>query len=470
MNPEVKSKIDVLLAYPAETAMLHSSMIPLGIASIAAVLENNGFRVEVIDFNYYKGSFHHDLLTWLPGIVGIGGTTPTRKGSFDIARNVKRFLPHVPVVYGGVHATFAAKDTLMNVPEIDYILKGEGEFTFLDLSRKFVREDKITIETIPGLCYRSDNVIIENKPERIKDLSVLPLPARHLFDNDYRIKLDFSNVDAEMIITARGCPITCTFCSASRMFPGGVTLQPVNSIKKEIDYLLKQKDIKGLKIFNSTFTADREHVMQFCSMIKPYGLQWECEIRVDSVDYELLKTMKDAGCYYVDVGMETTNEVLLSRLNKRITVQQAEQVLEWCKKLDIKTKVFFIFGLLDETFEECLNDVKWLKKNRENIAFFANTFGLRIYPGTILEKQIRDKELIPEDFSWAKFKPPIKNLLLFESQDTIVLFQKQLSLMKIIIIGLLLYFQRTNLNPKSIMKLVKNIFVTPLNYLKTLVK
>lgn len=121
---------DVLLTYPKEKVNAFYNMIPLGLANIAGLLEQNNFTIKIVDFNFYKGDFRRDLKKWNPKIIGIGGTTATRKGSFLTAKLTKKVLPDVPIVYGGVHATFTAKDTLKNVAEIDYIVRGEGEFTF----------------------------------------------------------------------------------------------------------------------------------------------------------------------------------------------------------------------------------------------------------------------------------------------------------------------------------------------------
>ncbi len=441
---------DVLLVFPKEKQLSHSDMIPLGIASIAAVLEKNGYHVKIVDFNYYKGNFTKDLVKWNPEVIGIGGTTNTRKQSFKIAREAKKANPDYTVVYGGIHATFAAGETLSNISSIDYVIKGEGEFSFLKLCNKIIRNEGKEILSIDGLCCRSNGRIIENKAKRINSLGNLPIPARHLFDNDYSLKLDFFDVDAAVLITSRGCPVNCSFCSASKMFPGGVRLRPMESVKEEIDSILTRKKIGGLKIFDSTFTADRDHVTEFCRFIKPYNLLWECEIRADTVDYTLLSIMKDAGCCYVDLGLETTNEKLLKGINKQISVLQAEQALEWCKKLDIKTKVFFIFGHLGQTFNECLKDIKWLKLHRKDIDYFANSIGLKLFPGTLVEKQAKKKNIIPPDFSWTKYKPSLKNLLLLEFSDVFVIYQKQLSILKLVLLSIILTFSRINLNPSRI--------------------
>jgi len=280
------------------------------------------------------------------------------------------------------------------------------------------------------------------------------------------MKLDFFDFEADYIMTSRGCPKCCSFCSASRMFPGGVRLRPIESVKKEIDSILANKFIKGLKIFDSTFTANRDHVLKFCEMIKPYGLFWECELTVDTVDYFLLKKMKEAGCRYVDIGMETTSYRILQALHKKITVDQAESVLEWCDELEIKTKVFFIFGHIGQTFNECIEDVQWLRKNKYKIDFFANSMGLKLYPGTLLEKKARQLNLVPQNFSWVKYKPSIKNIIFLEFGDVLIIDQKQLSLFKIFIIGLILHFQLTNLNKKYFLKYFSNAMKSVSGFLR----
>lgn len=433
---------DVLLAYPRERVAAFHPMIPLGLANIAAVLEQNNFSVKIIDFNFYRGDFQKDLKKWNPKIIGIGGTTITRKKSYSIAKLAKEVFPDIPVVYGGIHASFTAEDTLNNVHEIDFVVKGEGEYAFLSLCDFFTGRNGDFIYDLPGLSYRNNNGFIHNKIKRIDNLDKLPPPARHLFNNKYKMKLDFFGVEADFLMTSRGCPHACTFCAASRMFPGGLRCRSVENIQSEVEYVLSQKNIKALKLFDSTFTASREHVLDFCKMIKPYNLLWECEIRADTVDYGLLRIMKEAGCCYIDVGLETTDRELLKKINKRIHPQQVENVLDWCRELGIKTKVFFIFGILGQTYESCLRDVEYIKKNKDKIDFYSTTIGMRIYPGTAIEKKARQLNLIPKNFSWANYKPPKWNYLIYEFEDIPILNQKQLNYFKLFKIFLTLLWRR----------------------------
>jgi radical SAM superfamily enzyme YgiQ (UPF0313 family) len=149
-------KYDIVIAYPSEKIRIFDTMIPLGIASIISVLQQHAYAVRFVDFNHYHGDFKADLKKWSPEIVGIGGTTPTRLESFEIAKSVKEVFPDIPTVYGGVHASFTAEDTLRHVPQIDYIVKGEGENAFIDICDKFVRKRDIDIHRLSGFCYRKE--------------------------------------------------------------------------------------------------------------------------------------------------------------------------------------------------------------------------------------------------------------------------------------------------------------------------
>jgi radical SAM superfamily enzyme YgiQ (UPF0313 family) len=428
---KVDSGFDVILLYPRERVNAFYYMIPLGLANIAAVLVQNKISVKIIDFNFYTGDILTDLKKWQPTVIGIGGTTGTRKGSFKLAMVCKSILPDIPVVFGGIHATFTAEDSLKYISEIDYVIKGEGEFSFLEFVNCILQKKPERLADIQGLSYRKDNEIIHNKPVRINNLDDLPLPARELCEGNYKIKLDYLGIEAEFLMTSRGCPFACDFCAAARMFPGGIRYRSIPNVKNEIDHILATKKVKALKIFDSTFTASRQHVLDFCEMIEPYKLLWECEIRVDTVDYELMKTMKEAGCCYVDIGFETTDDKILKSIFKTISVQQVENVLSWCKELDIKAKVFFTFGHLGQTYESCLRDVKYIKKNKDKIDFFATTVGIRIYPGTSLEKKALAAGIIPADFSWVKFKPSPWRTLVFEFEDQLILTQNKLGFFRL---------------------------------------
>lgn len=436
------SPVDVLLTYPTDGPRVFSPMMPIGLVSIGTVLKKAGYKVKIIDFNFYSNDFRKELRTLQPRIIGIGGTTPTRSGSFLTARLAKEILPHVPVVYGGVNATFTSADTLNAVAEIDYVLKGEGESSFGEFCDVITGKSDREIGQIPGLCRRTPQGVSENKAERIRDLSVIPVADRDLLGDNYKLRMEFIGGEGDFLMTSRGCPAACNFCSAARMFPGGVRTRPMDSVMAEVDYLLSRKNLTGLKLFDSTFTAKKEHVHDFCNCITEYEIPWECEIRADTVDKDLLKLMKESGCYYINIGMETSNLDHLRHISKGVSPEQVLAVLQTCKELDIRSKVFFTFGHMGQTFRECLDDIRFIQTNRKNIDFFAVTVGMRIYPGTRLEREWRDCGLAPGNFSWGECRQWLKNLLILEPGDIPVLYQKQLGPFRLFAVLFILLFKR----------------------------
>lgn len=454
MSTQNSSEIDVLLTWPRDGIRLFESMIPLGIGIMATVLRDNGFSVKIIDFNNYTRDFVSELKQLKPKVALVGGTTNTRFRCCKTIRQIKNCLPDTVTVFGGHHATYTAEDSLNHIPEIDFVSIGEGDFTALQLCESIIRNHREGLYDIPGLAYRKDGMVIANPQERIEQLGDVPVADRSLFECRYPINLDFFDIPADYIMTSRGCLSSCNFCSAATMYPGGVRLVPVELIEQEVIEICKNPAIKALKIFDSTFTANRNHVLAFCEMISKYNLKWECEIRVDTVDFELLQTMKSAGCVYVNFGIETANEDITAKINKNITLEQVDKVIHWCHDLEIKTKAFFTFGHLDETYEHCLQTLELMKSYKGKIDFFATTVGMRVYPGTALEREVHQRGLFPKRFSWANYHPGIRNWILLEPTNIFILSQPQLPLRKLALILLKLFCQNTILSPQYIRKMI----------------
>ncbi len=467
-HKEPSHACDVLLVFPRKRLTYSTAMLPLGLISIAAVLEEASYQVEVLDLNVFKGNPIACFKKLNPSIIGFGGTTPTRKSVFKMARLTKRVLPEVTIVYGGPHAAFTARDTLTNVSEIDFTISGEGEFPMLDLCSLIISGAEMPLSAIPGLGYRSKQGIVQNPPRRIEDLSVLPLPAKHLLKHHYPQKLDFEGVPAAFIMTSRGCPVQCIFCSASTMYKGGVRFHPMDKIRLEIEQIVQDQSIKGLKIFDSTFTSAESHVREFCEMIKPFNLLWECEVRADSVDYSLLSLMKDAGCCYIDLGLESSNPEFLNQLNKKIELDQVLNVINWCNDLDIKVKLFLIFGHPNQTFSDCLKEIKFLKTLREKVAFFDVSIGMRIFPGTQVEVLARKAGLINDNFSWVRFKPSWRRMLIGDMSDVFTWEQKRLNFYHLTLLAILLHVKGLSVPPSQYFRIMKQYaqgFIDKINIL-----
>ena len=344
------------------------------------------------------------LQTHKPRLVGIGGTTHTRYESFALAHRVKAFDPSIVIVYGGSHATFTAEDTLRHIQDIDMVVRGEGELTTYRIAKQ-VLNGSSNLADVPGVSYRKDSAIVHNPDaERILNLDILPFPYRDPEAiSHYNLLLDFLNVPAASVISSRGCPVNCSFCSASAMFGTQLTFRSAENVVDEIEILLKEYHYQGIKFFDSTLTLNRSHVEAVCAEIRRRKLKfpWECEIRVNGVSRDLLLAMRDAGCYYVDFGVESASQQVLKSMHKGITLDQVENVFQWTKELGLYTKVFFTFGHIGETLEDARATIEFMEKHARYISVAATGIGIRIYPGTEVEHYASVTSCLKKDFSWA---------------------------------------------------------------------
>jgi len=401
---------DILLIHPTEGGLDtgkqgHGGMPPLGMLWIVAFLEQNGLSVHVIDCQIDNTNIEEFLIRENPHMVGIGGTSHTRFDVFNLAKTVKRVNSDIPVVYGGPHATFTAHDTLSNVAEINYVVRGEGEITTLELCNLFVR-GRGNIENILGISYRDKNGSIIDNPERprIDNLDSLPFPDRSKVDvKRYEMSMDHLGLPGASVMTSRGCPVNCSFCSASAMFGRSLTLRSASNVLDEIEILLEM-GYKGIKFFDSTLTLKKSHVLSICDEFKRRGLNnipWECEVRVNTVTKEILAAIREAGCYLIDFGVESASTKVLKDMHKGITIEQVERTLDWSKEVGLKTKVFFTFGHIRETLEDAYKTFDFIKRHKQKIDQTGGGVGIKIYPGTTVEKFAIANDLLPKDFSWS---------------------------------------------------------------------
>jgi radical SAM superfamily enzyme YgiQ (UPF0313 family) len=396
---------DVLLLHPAEHGKSFGGMPPLGMSSITSFLQSKNISTTFIDLQISDLGIEQLLHQHKPQIVGIGGTSHTRFESYSIARQVKKYDSAIKVIYGGPHASFTAENTLKYIPEIDYIVRGEGESVTYSLAVQLLSR-KPEIENIQGIsCRHNGDILHHQDVERIMNLDLLPFPYRDPEAlHKYSLRLDFLNIPAASLISSRGCPINCSFCSASAMFGTQLTLRSAKNVVDEIEILLHEHGYQGIKFFDSTLTLRKYHVEAICAEIRKRRLvfPWECEIRVNGVSFDLLQTMKKAGCYYVDFGIESASPKVLTEMHKGITTEQAERVLRWAKEIGLRTKVFFTFGHIGETLEDAMTTVKFMDRNAKYIDLAVTGLGVRIYPGTEVEQVALAQNLLPKTFSWAQ--------------------------------------------------------------------
>lgn len=436
--------VDILFVNPKEHGHFFEKMPPLGLAYMAANIEKNGYTVKILDLEVSDGQFKSYLQEYKPDFVGITGTTHTRFESFSLAKQTKEFNSDIITIYGGVHATFTDLEILQYIPYIDYVVRGEGEYAIVQLLDALTKNKDL--KKVRGLTFRKNGMIEQNsRVIRIDPLDSLPAPAYHLLDMaNYSLKMEFINKQGISMITSRGCQARCSFCSASRMFDHQVTMHSAQRIVDDIELLSNEYGYEGIKFFDSTLTMCRQHIVELCQEItrRQLSFPWECEIRVGTVDRELLKKMVDAGCYYVNFGIESASQKVLNKMRKGFNIEQGQKLLDWCADVGLKTKVFFSFGHIGETMDDVNTTFRFIDQNAEKITTVASGAGVRIYPGTYLEEYAVKNGLLPVDFKWSLPYDDKRLESILQTPSVPLLLQPQLGFAELEKIALRIYRRR----------------------------
>lgn len=381
-----------LINPPADT---RNPILPLGLAYLAAVLEENGYEVLIIDA-WAEGIGVKEIKKRLkkekPEIVGVTIMTPKIDSAMEVIDATAQVLPKSLIIVGGPHPSALPEETLRLNKHIDIAVIGEGEDTILEIVKKL--EKKENFSDIAGIFYRDGKKIVKNKLRiPIKDLDSLPPPARHLFPlhkykthPPYGRKNPYANV-----ITSRGCPFHCGYCSKSVFGNSFRALSP-ERVVSEIEFLIKRYKIREIHFYDDDFTMDLKRAEEICDLILKKKLKfiWSCTTRVNLVTPSLLLKMKKAGCWLISYGVESGDQKILDRIGKNITISQVKKAFKWTRDLGIKTLGFFMVGLPGETWETIRKTIDLAKEIKPD---FTSWCVLIILPGSRLFDQIKTGEL-----------------------------------------------------------------------------
>ncbi|MEM2889263.1 MAG: radical SAM protein [Candidatus Bathyarchaeia archaeon] len=364
----------------------HQLYLPLGLAYLAAVLEEAGYEVKVVDcpaIGITHEKLEAELSSFEPFIVGITSMTPTINSAFLSAKIAKKACPEAMVVLGGPHVTFMDKEVLAQEMAVDVVVRGEGEKTFLEIAQKSCSQKPL--HKIDGITFRYNGEIVRN-PDReyIQNLDELPRPAYKYFPLD---KYRLFGRKILPVITSRGCPFQCAFCVTSRVFGKAFRARNPKSVVDELEWL---KDVYGADAFSfydDTITFDRKRILEICEEIcnRKIGLPWDCQTRVDRVSKEILVQMKRAGCQQVFFGIESGSQKILEAVKKGTTVEQNERAIKWAKEVGLFVAVSVIVGYPGETTETLKQTINFLKKTKPDDVYICIATP---YPGTELRNLI----------------------------------------------------------------------------------
>jgi len=374
---------------------------PLGLAYIAAVAEQAGHEVRIID-SPTLGLSNEELISrivnYKPEVLGIGATTLGYADALGIIAGVRARLPRTFIVMGGPHVTFTDEETLRECPALDAVVRGEGEETFKELLD--VLSSRGDLSRVAGLTYRDGERILRNQDRPfIKDLDSVPFPAFHLLPMEkyYMVR----GMPFACMMSSRGCPFRCSFCSSSSLFGKTWRFRSAENVVAEMEYLKKRYGIRQVEIVDDTFTVNRSRVHKICDLLikKNLGLTWATTARVGSFDEELARKMKKAGCVSLYLGFESASQRVLDSLCKGIKLEQAWKTMETVRRVGLETVGSFIIGSLADTVKSIRKTIRFARALSPNYAQFTL---LTPYPGTPLYKEAKERGLITSK-DWSRF-------------------------------------------------------------------
>jgi anaerobic magnesium-protoporphyrin IX monomethyl ester cyclase len=383
-------KINVTLVNPPYPigSHLHPPFLPLGLGYLAAVLEKNNYKVDVVDCQALKISYdevRNELSKRQPTVIGITSTTLTYKSALQITKIAKEVCPDSVTILGGSHVTFWDDHALEECPELDIAVRKEGEVTLLELVQKI--EAGKSFGEVLGITYRKHGKIVRN-PDRpyIEDLDALPFPALHLWPID-RLR-EYGEVIFPLT-TSRGCVFWCNFCTAVRMFGRRYRMRSPKNVVDEIELLNKKFGADHFTFYDDAFTVDQARAEEICQEIldRNMKIRWNCETRVDMVTKELLAKMKEAGCTDVWFGVESGSKRVLAAMDKGIITGQTVKAFKWAKEVGLMTVANVILGFPTETRETAWETVRFVESlNPDDVGYYIAT----PYPGTPMYEQVKE--------------------------------------------------------------------------------
>jgi len=368
-----------------------------GMLLLLAALERAGFKPDFHEhFLDGERSLEEELRRFMAllgasgPIIGIGCHSVHLPFVLKAAEEIKKRFPGKRVVLGGGGPAPLAAELCRTFDFIDAVAFGEGEETIVEIARRGTK----SLKGVKGLVYREKGKAYANPPRPpVRDLDKLPLPAYH--------RMDFEQYEIPTVITSRGCPYGCHFCSLSAFWGKRVRYRSIDGVMKELRLLAGRHGVKYVFFGDATFIMDRERTLELCRRLKKedLGLKWECLVRLDRIDEELMAEMSAAGCEAVFYGLESGSGNVLRRIKSGFDLPGALAVIRKSARYFRTVEPGMMWGFPFETladFRETLRVREYLK---DRLGCEVQLRWLEPYPDTAFFEKYKDTLFLPEGSS-----------------------------------------------------------------------
>ena len=412
----------------------------IGLGYVAAYLRANGHAVSIVDGkleNIGVQEVIERVGKVKPDIIGLSAYTSEIIHVARLAKSIKQKYPDITVVIGGIHASILPEETLREFSIFDYVIFGEGEITLHELVDTL--EKAGSLGQIKGLGFRKDGIIhLNEKRDWNSALDNLPFPAWDMFPE----------AKIYPMMTSRGCPFQCIFCT--RPYGDNIRERSAENVAAEFKELVNKYRAKNVMFFDETFGVNRKRAIRIADMLAEENNKGQAvlllQTRVDTVDYELLKRLKMAGCRQIAFGVESGNEKILKLSKKGITLDQAKKAVKAAKELGLITNSFFIIGFPHETKKTAWDTINFARQlNTDYVAIGKMT----PYPKTEIARMVKNGEggYRQISYDWSEFDKQSGAVVELEgmSHKTIARFQ---------ILGYLMFYV-CNLHFGILFKIIK---------------
>lgn len=400
---------------------MHVILPLIGFGYLAAYLKSKIKNIDISILDCLKEKYDHEkfreyIKKEKPGVVGITAFTMEIDSALKCCKIVKEIDSNIKIVIGGPHVSNFTEAVLCD-KNVDFIFLGEAEIGFYELVKELMHKNEFS--KVHNLGYKENNKLKFNEVKFFDNLDELPMPDYELIKfNEYPKMYFMKKFPSGPIITSRGCPFSCTFCSAGKMSGKKFRARSPKKIIEEIKYLKEKYNIKEFQIWDDNFTMNKERAMEFCNLLikENINLEWWCPngLRIETLDEELLKKMKESGCYSMAVGIESGSEKIQKDMKKFLNLDKAREIVKLADKIGIRTQGFFIIGYPTETREDILKTIKIAKElplDRASFSLFQPLVGSEIYECLKKEGKLKDLDLSKCEYSKPSILPEgLKNM------------------------------------------------------------